>query len=104
MNVLDDFETVCRNAFQEKIDALTMDTIKRALRNKYVKEIQIIISTFFEGKLEKEIIKIKENISTMRDKDDSLISVKGTLSSLQTNVAQKSEHIKQIGCIDIITE
>lgn len=104
LNVLDDFETVCRNAFHERIDDLTMDIVKRALKNKYVEEIQKTISTFFEGELKKEIIMIKENISTMRDKHDSFNSVKGTLSSLQMTVAQKIEHLKQIGCIDIITE
>lgn len=104
LNIINNSETLCRNALQERINALTLSKLKCTLRKQYVEEIEKIISAFLEGDLEREIIKIKGNILSIRYEHDFYKSVRGTLSSLQTSVIQKIERLQQIGRIDVTTE
>lgn len=68
LELANDFDTVRRDAFKTRIDVYTEDRIQRILRAKYYDGIQKIIKAFLEGDLEKEIIKLRENISAMRNK------------------------------------
>lgn len=101
---VDDFATVCKNAIQARIKPFTKEKIKCILRERYYDIIQKIIKTFFEGDLEKEIIKIKDNIATMRKEHESFVSQRGTLSSLRSTVIQKIGQLQHLSCIDIKNE
>lgn len=100
----DDFETKREKAFQARVDALTKKQVKYFLREYYFEPIQKIKRAFLEGDLEKEMNKIKENISSMRNKHKTYISQKEILSSMHQTVIQKIERLKQIGCIAIVNE
>lgn len=100
----DDFETTREKAFQARVDALTNKKVKYFLREYYFEPIQKIKRAFLEGDLEKEMNKIKENISSMRNKHKTYISQKEILSSMHQTVIQKIERLKQIGCIAIVNE
>lgn len=101
LELVDDFDTVRSNAFQARRDVFTTDKIQRILKKEYFDGIQKIIKAFLEGELEKEIMKIKENISTMRNKQGFFQSEKKTLSYLQSTVTKKMESLHQIECMDI---
>lgn len=100
----DDFETTREKAFQARVDALTNKKVKYFLREYYFEPIQKIKRAFLEGDLEKEMNKIKENISSMRNKHKTYMSQKEILSSMHQTVIQKIERLKQIGCIAIVNE
>lgn len=100
----DDFETTREKAFQARVDALTKEQVKYFLREYYFEPIQKIKRAFLEGDLEKEMNKIKENISSMRNKHKTYISQKEILSSMHQTVIQKIERLKQFGCIAIVNE
>lgn len=87
----------------------TLPTLKYC--NKNEKTVNILnayiektIRAFLQGDLENEIIKIKENIITMKNQHEIFKSEEETLSLLQSNVIQKIESLQQIGRIDIATE
>lgn len=64
----------------------------------------MIIRAFLEGDLEKEIIKIKENIKTMQNCHEIFKSEEETLSTLQSTVVRALERLHQIEDIDIKPE
>lgn len=101
---VDGFKTTRQNAFQSTVNVLTKEKIKAILSENYSEGIQKIIRAYLEGNLKKEMNKIKENISTMRNDHTAFISEKDTLFSMQKNVIQKIESLEQIGCIDIVIE
>lgn len=101
---VDGFKTTRQNAFQSTVNVLTKEKIKGILSENYSEGIQKIIRAYLEGNLKKEMNKIKENISTMRNDHTAFISEKDTLFSMQKNVIQKIESLEQIGCIDIVNE
>lgn len=103
-NVVDRFEVVRDKAFETRINAFTKKDIKDTLRKEYFESIKKIIRAFLEGDLENEIIKIKENIITMKNQHEFFKSEEKTLSLLQSTVIQKIERLQQIGRIDITTE
>lgn len=100
----DDFETTREKAFQARVDALTKEKVKYFLSKYYFEPIQKMKRAFLEGDLEKEMNKIKENISSMRNEHKIYISQKEILSSMHQTVIQKIERLKQIGCIAIVNE
>lgn len=102
--VADDFETVLSNAFQARINAITMKEVRRTLREQYLEGIETIIKAFIEGDLEKEIIKIKEIIITLKNDQENFEANKETLFSLQSTVIKKLERLQHIGRIDITLE
>lgn len=104
LEVVDDLETVCINAFKARVKVFTVDEIKRNLRKAYFERIQKIIETFLEGDLKQEIARINDNISRMRDEKDLYKLKEETLSSLQSTVIQKTERLRQIERIDITTK
>lgn len=104
LEVVDDFDTVCKNAFMARVAVFTVDEIKRNLRKAYFDRIKNLIETFFEGDLKREIERINDNISNMRDEKDLFKLEEETLSSLQSTVIQKIERLQQIERIDITTE
>lgn len=103
-DVIDIFEVVREKAFEARINAFTKKDIMDTLRKEYFESIKKIIRAFLEGDLENEIIKIKENIITMKNQHEFFKSEEKTLSLLQSTVIQKIERLQQIGRIDITTE
>lgn len=104
LEVVDDFDTVCINAFKARVKVFTVDEIKRNLRKSYFEIIKKIIETFLEGDLKREIARINDNISRMEDEKDLFKLKEETLSSLQSTVIQKIERLQQIERIDITTK
>lgn len=104
LNLVDDFDTVCSNAFRARVNVLTVEEIKRNLRKAYCYRIKEIMETFLEGDLKREIERINDNISRMRDEQALFKLKEETLSSLQSTVIQKIELLQQIERIDITTE
>lgn len=103
-DVVDDFDTVRQNAFKARINAFTKEKLKGSMRKRYVGVCQKIIKAFLEGELEKEIIKIKENISTLRKDHDTFKSEKETLSLLRSTVTEKIKHLEKLEITDIHIE
>lgn len=99
--LVDDFDTVRRNAFQARKDVFTKEEIQRLLKKEYYDGIRKIIKAFLEGDLEEEIIKIEKNILTMENEHGFFKSKKETLSSLQSIVVRQMERLQQIERIDI---
>lgn len=104
IDVVDDFDTVRQNTFKAIINVLTKENLRSYLRKRYVGVCQKIIRAFLEGELEKEIIKIKENISTMRKGHDTFKSERETLSLLRSTVTEKLEHLQKLEVTDIHIE
>lgn len=104
LEVLDDFDTVCSNAFNARVKVFTVDEIKRNLRKAYFERIKEIIEAFLDGDLKREIERINANISRMRDEKDLFKLEEKTLSSLQWTVIQNIKRLHQIERIDITTE
>lgn len=102
--VVDGFEVFREKAFRARINVCTKRAIKTTLRREYFENIEKTIRAFLQGDLENEIIKIKENIITMKNQHEIFKSEEETLSLLQSNVIQKIESLQQIGRIDIATE
>lgn len=103
-DVVDDFDTVRQNAFKARINAFTKEKLKGSMRKRYVGVCQKIIKAFLEGELEKEIIKIKENISTLRKDHNTFKSEKETLSLLRSTVTEKIKHLEKLEITDIHIE
>lgn len=74
------------------------------LRKKYADRIRNVISAFLDGDFEKEIIKIKENISATEKEHESFNCKEETLSSLQTTVNHKIKLLQENECTYINTE
>lgn len=104
LELVDDFDTVCRNAFNARVKVFTVDEIKRNLRKAYYERIKEIIETFLKGDLKREIERINDNISRIRDAKDLFKLKEKTLSSLQWTVNKNIERLQQIERIDITTE
>lgn len=104
LDLVDDFDTVCINAFKSRVKVFTVDEINRNLRKAYFERTKKIIETFLEGDLKQEIVRINNNISRMRDEKDLFKLKEKTLSSLQWTVNQNIERLQQIERIDITTE
>lgn len=104
LEVVDDFDTVCSNAFMARVKVFTVDEIKRNLRKAYFERIKEIIEAFLDGDLKREIERINANVSRMRDEKDLFKLKEKTLSSLQWTVIQNIERLQQIERIDITTE
>lgn len=90
------FETVREKAFQARIAVFTKEKIKDTLRKEYLHDVEKVISVFLKGDLVNEIMKIKENIITMKNEHIIFKSEQETLSSLELNVIQKIERLTQI--------
>lgn len=104
LDLVDDFDTVCSNAFMARVNVFTVKEIKRNLTKEYHYRIKEIMETFLEGDLKREIERINDNISRMRDEQALFKLNEETLSSLQSTVIQKIELLQQIERIDITTE
>lgn len=90
------FETVRERAVQARIAVFTKEKIKDTLRKEYLHDVEKVISVFLRGDLVNEILKIKENIITMKNEHLIFKSEQETLCSLQLNVIQKIERLTQI--------
>lgn len=104
VRVIDSFEKIRENSFQASINALSMETLRKHLRRQYCDVTQKVIRAFLEGELEKEIIKMKENIVTLRNGQETFKSEEKTLSALRSTVVENIERLHQIGRIDLTTE
>lgn len=104
LEIVDDFDTVCKNAFKARVEVFTVDKINCNLRKAYFDRTKEIIETFLEGDLKREIERINDNISRMRDEKDLFKLKEKTLSSLQWTVNKNIERLQQIERIDITTE
>lgn len=100
----DDFETVRCNAFQARINAITKKEVRHSLREQYLEGIETMIKSFIECDLEKDIIKIKEIIITLKNDLENFKANKESLLSLQSTVIKKLERLQHIGRIDINLE
>lgn len=100
----DDFETVRCNAFQARINAITKKEVRHSLREQYLEGIETMIKSFIECDLEKDIIKIKEIIITLKNDIENFKANKESLLSLQSTVIKKLERLQHIGRIDITLE
>lgn len=103
-NVSNDFETVRENKFEERIKAFTKEKIQRTLRKEYSDKIWSIIITCLDGYMKEKIIKIRENISTLKNKQAYFKSERTTLLSLQSTVIQNIRRIREIESIAIRNE
>lgn len=103
-DVVDDFDTVRQKAFEARIDAFPKEKLKNSMRKRYVGVCQKIIEAFLEGELEKEIIKIKDNFSTMRKEHDTFKSEKETLFLLRSIVTEKTKRLQKLEITDIHIE
>lgn len=103
-DVMDDFDTVRQKAFEARIDAFPKEKLKNSMRKIYVGVCQKIIEAFLEGELEKEIIKIKDNFSTMRKEHDTFKSEKETLFLLRSIVTEKTKRLQKLEITDIHIE
>lgn len=63
-----------------------------------------MIKSFIECDLEKDIIKIKEIIITLKNDIENFKANKESLLSLQSTVIKKLERLQHIGRIDITLE
>lgn len=104
LDVVDDFDTVCRKAFEARINFYTKDKITGFLRKTYLDGIKKTITQFLDGNLKQDIETTRDNISRLKNDQEFFRSEKDTLSSLQCAVIQKIERLRQIGRIDITTE
>lgn len=104
LDLVDDFDTECSNAFSARVNFFTVEEIQRNLTKAYFYRIKEIMETFLEGDLKREIERINDNISRMRDEQALFKLKEETLSSLQSTVIQKIELLQQIERIDITTE
>lgn len=95
-DVVDRFEIVRENAFRARINAFTKKDIKDTLRREYYEKINKIIRSFLEEDLKNEIIKMKENITMMKNEREFYKYEEETLSLLESSVIQKIEHLQQI--------
>lgn len=103
-DVVDDFDTVRQKAFDARINSFPKEKLKNSMRKGYVGVCQKIIKAFLEGELEQEIIKIKENISTMRKEHDTFKSEKETLFLLRSIVTEKTKRLQKLEITDIHIE
>lgn len=103
-NVSNDFETVRENKFEERIKAFTKEKTQRTLRKEYSDKIWSIIITCLDGYMKEKIIKIRENISTLKNKQAYFKSERTTLLSLQSTVIQNIRRIREIESIAIRNE
>lgn len=104
LDLVEDFDTVCSNALKARVNVFTVEKIKRILRKAYLERIKEIIATFLDQDLKREIERINDNISRIRDEKHLFKLKEKTLSSLQWTVNQNIERLQQIERIDITTE
>lgn len=74
------------------------------MRKRYVGVCQKIIKVFLEGELEKEIIKIKENILILRKDYDIFKFEKEIFFLLWLIVIEKIKYLEKFEIIDIYIE
>lgn len=86
LELLDDSETVCKKAYKARMNALTKEKIRFALRIRYADVIRKIIEQFLEGDLKDEIQQIELNITTMRGERQFYKAEKDSIASLKSIV------------------
>lgn len=90
-SVLRNFESVCVEAFQVKIKALTEDEIKKSFQKKYGNHIEEFAHAFLKGELEEEILNLEKNIKDIRGNFELLRNEKDTLQRLKDVFAKVEE-------------
>lgn len=70
LEIVDDFDIVCKNVFKVRVEVFIVDKINCNLRKVYFDRIKEIIEIFLEGDLKWEIERINDNILRMRDEKD----------------------------------
>lgn len=95
-NVLNNFDTFRDNAFKAKINAFTIEEIKRTLRKEYFDSILHVIKTFLQRDLDDAIVNINALISKIIYEHRVLEAEKEILSSLQSTVIQNIARLQQI--------
>lgn len=101
LEVLDDSQTVCINAYEARMKAFTKEKIRVDLKEMYTKSIQKIIEEFLEGDLKDEIHQIKLNITTMQGKLDFYKSEKENIASLQSTVNEALRSLHELERLEV---
>lgn len=101
LEVLDDSQTVCINAYEARMKAFTKEKIRVDLKEIYAKSIQKIIEEFLEGDLKDEIHQIKLNITTMQGKLDFYKSEKENIASLQSTVNEALRSLHELERLEV---
>lgn len=86
LELLDDFETVCRKAYIARMNGLTKEKIKFALQKIYADVIRKIIQKFLEGDLKDEIHLMKLNITIMQGERQFYKAENDSIASLKSKV------------------
>lgn len=101
LEVLDDSQTVCINAYEARMKAFTKEKIRVDLKEIYAKSIQKIIEEFLEGDLKDEIHQIKLNITTMQGKLDFYKVEKENIASLQSTVNEALRSLHELERLEV---
>lgn len=96
LDVVDDFETVCKKEFEARIKVLTKTKLRSFLRKNYFDVIKKIIKSFFDEDLKEEISMLKKFILTMRERHHIFKSEKDILSSLQSAVTKNTHRLQKL--------
>ncbi|XP_062610414.1 uncharacterized protein in xynA 3'region-like [Saccostrea cucullata] len=98
-DVLDNFETVAKNAYQARINKITKEKIKKALQDTYAERFSFIVTSYLEGDLKDEIDELSENVNKTKSRIDFYKNEESNLLSLSseiTEIRSRMEEIKQV--------
>lgn len=101
--VLDDSETVCKNAYIARMNVLTKEKIRFALEKRYADVIRKIIHNFLEGDLKCEISQIISSITSMQGKRETYKADKDRLISLLSTVTDALRSLDDLELLEIKT-
>lgn len=103
LEVLDDSETVCKNAYIARMNVLTKEKIRFALEKRYADVIRKIIHNFLEGDLKSEISQIISSITSMQGKRETYKADKDRLISLLSTVTDALRSLDDLELLEIKT-
>lgn len=103
LEVSDDSETVCKNAYKARMNAFTKEKITFDLKQRYADVIRKIIWNFLEGDLKSEISRIISNITTMKGERESYKAYKDRLKSVLSKVTDALRSLHDLELLEIKT-
>lgn len=103
LEVFDDSETVCKNAYIARMNALSKENIRFALKERYNAVIRKIIKNFLEDDLKGEISKINSNITILQKERQTYKTDKDRITPLLSTVTDALRSLHDLERLEVKT-
>ncbi|XP_061165679.1 uncharacterized protein LOC133174594 [Saccostrea echinata] len=101
LNVLENFETVTKNAYQARINKMTNEIIRKTLQDTYAERFQHVLKGYLEGDLKREIDVLSESVRINRNKINLYKEEESKLLSLSSEISEIRNRLEELKNVEI---